>query len=125
MNFTDYASGVLLLGAGEGDARIRTSKSTNTGKLRRVTVQSAPQATTQAKANTEADTYLKSAQVERAIQSLSVINHPNASFGTFSPGDEIRVVGNAGWAELDTWVRIEKITYSPDLDTAELEVSVV
>lgn len=125
VNFTEYASGVLLLGAGEGDARIRTSKNTTTGKLRRVTVQSAPQATTKAKADKEASNYLKNAQAERSIQNLSVVNHPNAPFGTFSPGDEIRVIGDAGWVDLDTWVHIKKITYSPDLDTAELEVSVV
>lgn len=124
VKLTEYSSGVLLLGAGEGDKRIRDERHSNTGKLRRVTVQSAPQANTKAKAEKEAKNFLKEAQVERSIDQISVTNHSLAPFGTFAPGDEIRITGDAGWTALDTWVRILKITYS-DTDTAELEVTVV
>lgn len=125
VKLTDYASGCLLLGSGEGDKRIHSERHSNTGKLRKVTVQSAPQATTKAKAETEAKNFLKESQAERSIDQITVVNHPLAPFGTYSPGDEIHVAGDAGWADLDAFVRIRKITYSPDTDTAELEVTVV
>lgn len=125
VKFTEYASGVLVLGAGEGEKRVRKEKHSNTGGLRKVVVETAPQATSTAKADSEAKRFLKEAQLQRTIDQITVINHSLAPFGTFSPGDEIRVTGDAGWADLDTWVRIEKITYSPDTDTAELEVQVV
>lgn len=125
VKFTEYASGVLVLGAGEGEKRVRKEKHSNTGGLRKVVVEAAPQATSTAKADSEAKRFLKEAQAQRTIDQITVINHSLAPFGTFSPGDEIRVTGDAGWQDLDTWVRIEKITYSPDTDTAELEVQVV
>lgn len=125
VKFTEYASGVLVLGAGEGEKRVRKEKHSDTGGLRKVVVQAAPQATSTAKADSEAKRFLKEAQAQRTIDQITVINHSLAPFGTFSPGDEIRVTGDAGWADLDTWVRIKKITYSPDIDTADLEVTVV
>lgn len=125
VKFTEYSSGVLVLGAGEGDKRIRKEKHSTTGGLRKVVVQSAPQATSAAKADSEAKRFLKEAQAQRTIDQITVTNHSLAPFGTFGPGDEIRVTGDAGWADLDTWVRIEKITYSPDTDTADMEVTVV
>jgi len=125
VKFTEYSSGVLVLGAGEGDKRIRKEKHFTTGGLRKVVVQPAPQATSTAKADSEATRFLKEAQAERTIDQITVTNHSLAPFGTFGPGDEIRITGDAGWADLDTWVRIQKITYSPDTDTAELEVTVV
>lgn len=126
VTFTEYASGTILFGAGEGTQRIRSEKHKNTGKLRRVSVQTEPQATNKARADQAANAYLKAAQVERTIDRIQVVDHSLAPFGTFNPGDEIRIVGDSGWSEdLDIWVLINSISYSPDADSAELEVTLV
>ncbi|MGQ3385300.1 hypothetical protein [Glutamicibacter sp. TV12E] len=123
VSFTEYASGLILFGSGEGDKRIRTERHKNTGKLRRVTTQTEPQATSKAKADSAAETYLKSAQVARSVDRIQITDSSLAEFGTFKPGDEVRVIGSSGWSEdLDIWVLIKSINFSPDGGNAELEV---
>ena len=49
------------------------------------------------------------------VAEVRVFDHPLAPLHSWQPGDELRLVGDAGWAgELDQWVRVMSTTYEPD-----------
>lgn len=102
----DYASEVLVLGAGEGRAMVRATASGNPGRLRRAVV-------VQHKGYGRASSAARRARLEVSersaawvFNSLDVIDHKLAPYGSFRPGDVIYVTGDAGWAQIDSWVRV-------------------
>lgn len=122
----DYASSIMLYGAGEGSKRVVGVVSTPTGRLKRVSVQTNQALTNKVRAESTARNLLKDMSGERSIDSLTVIDHSLAPLGTFQPGDQIRVTGSAGWAnDLDLWVRILELTSTPDDNTITLKVVTV
>lgn len=106
----DYASEVTVLGAGEGRAMIRATATGNPGRLRRAVVVEHKDAKTTFRANFMASGSLARRTAEWVFDTLEIIDHPSAPYGSFGPGDEIHVVGDAGWIQLDHWVRIKEIT---------------
>lgn len=123
ISLDDYASEVLMFGAGEGSSRIRGHITAPTNRLRRVAVRTDQGITSKARAENAARPLLRDFSGDRSIDALTVNDHPLAPLGTFLPGDQIRVTGNAGWAQdIDMWVRIEELTSTPDSNTIELKV---
>ncbi|MFF5793673.1 hypothetical protein ACFY5D_16630 [Paeniglutamicibacter sp. NPDC012692] len=122
ISLDDYASEVLMFGAGEGSARVRGHLTTPTDRLRRVAVKTDQSITSTARAETVARPLLKELNGDRSIDSLTIIDHPLAPLGTFQPGDQIRVIGDAGWGDLDMWVRILELTSTPDNNSISLKV---
>lgn len=107
---TDYASEIMLLGAGDGSARIKSDRLTSsTGRLRRVHVATDKSLKSKSAATAAARPLLASFSPAQTIDSLEVIDHPSAPFGSFAPGDVIFVQGDAGWADLALWVRIHEV----------------
>lgn len=120
---TGYASEILLLGAGDGSARIKADRlTTPTDRLRRVHVATDKSLKSKTAANAAARPILASFNPTQTIESLEVIDHDSAPYGSYEPGDVIFVQGDAGWAELAMWVRINELAVNCDTGSMSLKV---
>lgn len=121
-----YASEVILFGAGEGRKKVNSGPITaKTGRLRRVHVATDKAISSKGAAVKAARPILDRLTGAYGIDSVEVVEHDAAPFGTFGPGDEIRVRGDAGWAELDMWVRINELTINCTTGAMSLRVETV
>ena len=121
----DYASEVMLLGAGEGSKQVKSvSNRADSNRLRRVSVLSDPGIPTASLAKAMTDNELRYRTGMPSVADMTVLDHPNAPFGTFDVGDSIFVQASNSWfADTDMWVRITSITYTPgEGETAKLTV---
>lgn len=120
----EYASEVIVLGAGEGRKMIHSPASRETGRLHRATVVADKQLTSQASALKAAEAELKARLGDADISELVVREHPHAPLGSFGIGDEILVHTRPGWSEgMDLWVRILAVTTHPSRDECTLAVA--
>lgn len=110
LNERDYASEVLVLGAGEGRAMVRATTTGNPGRVRRAVVVERKDLTKTAAASIASKAAIAARKAEWDFDSLQVLDHELAPYGSFRAGDQIPVVGDAGWKQLDTWVRVLDIT---------------
>lgn len=106
----DYASEVLMLGAGEGRKMVSALLSEPTGRLRRVAVRTDKSLRSVTRAKNAARPVLRQLTGEYSIDTLEVIDHDLAPYSTYDVSDEIRVFGDAGWIQMDRWVRIVEIS---------------
>lgn len=120
-----YASEVRVFGAGEGRKKVTSGdlKTTATGRLRRVHTVNDPAIRSKTGAQTAARPLLARLGASDTPDTLDVIEHSSAPFGTFGPGDTIYVSGDAGWAQLDQWVRIQSMTFNCSSGALQLKVS--
>jgi hypothetical protein len=105
----DYASEAVVLGAGEGRAMVRATASGNPGRLRRAVVIQRKDIKANAPASAVARAEVAKRSAVWTFDSLDVSDHPFAPYGSFRPGDIVHVLGDAGWIQLDHWVRIQSI----------------
>lgn len=120
----DYASEVLVLGAGEGRAMMRAEdNSVARSRLGRDVVVMDKTITTPNGARTRAAAEAKARSGGPEISELTVLNHPHAALGTYSVGDDIYVETAPGWSGvLGMWLKILSITISPDSQESVLAV---
>ncbi|MGH3499968.1 MAG: hypothetical protein ACRDQA_03550 [Nocardioidaceae bacterium] len=116
----DYANDVLVLGAGEGRRMARGESGQRDGNLRRVKTVTDKSIHVSKRAHAYARELLAAALPMPQVASCVVVDHPNAPFGSFAPGDDVLVHARVGWADLDMWHRITEITMHPDDGTQEL-----
>lgn len=111
-----YASGTMVLGAGDGAAMIKSIQeppSRPGNRLRRIavviddTIKSKKRAEARARAENQWRSRIDD------IDSVVVRDHPNARLGAAKVGDEIRIEGQGDWRDVDIWVRILAISYQP------------
>lgn len=111
-----YASGVLVLGAGEG-ASMKRSFVPRAGesRLRRVYVQSDTtlKSTTATTARGQQLLPLLTGEVD--ITELVIRDHHHAPVGAWREGDEILVQTDSPWGDTQMWVRILSTTFSPEV----------
>lgn len=105
----DYASEAVVLGAGEGRAMVRATATGNPGRVRRAVVIQRKDIRASAVAAGVARAEVAKRSAAWTFDSLDVTDHPFAPYGSFRPGDIVHVSGNAGWIQLDHWVRIQSI----------------
>jgi len=113
----DYASEVIVLGAGEGNKMVRTSvPRTNEPRLRRPVIVSDKSLRTPQQVSTRARLELTLRLGLPEIADIKVIDHPNAPLGSVRPGDEIFLqTGPEGWqGDLGFWARVLEVTVRPD-----------
>lgn len=111
-----YASGTLVLGAGEGAAMVHALRESVTrpgGRLRRVAVVADDTIKSKKKAVTRADQENQWRRRLDDFDSIIVQDHPHAPLGAAKVGDEIRVEGQGDWVDVDMWVRILAISFQP------------
>lgn len=110
----DYASDVLALGAGEGKAMVRAAVHRDGPGLRRVHVYTDKTARSTTTLANAARRELDRLTGRGRLTTLTVADHPHARLGSFDVGDEIPIVGRAGWADLDTWGRVVELVIEPE-----------
>lgn len=119
----EFATEVWLLGAGEGSKMVRGIAVRETDRLRRPVVISDETVSSAKRARQIAEAELAHRLGAEGVESIEVIEHPNAPVGSWQVGDEIRIQGGgSGWAGgLDLWVRVLDFTYAT-ADRATLTV---
>jgi len=122
----DYASEVIVLGAGEGNKMVRASvpRTTET-RLRRPVIVSDKSLRTPQQVSTRARLELDLRRGIPEIAEIKVIDHPNAPLGAVMPGDEIFLqTGPEGWqGDLGFWARVLEVTVRPD-DPGSITLSI-
>ena len=121
LDLADYASDVIVLGAGSGEAQLRAAATRDTGRLRRVVVVPAKDLTRQEQLTARAHEEIVRRTARVTTTTVTILEHPNAPLGQITPGDSIHLTGDAGWAQFDHWARIHSITEYGN-DTATVEV---
>lgn len=120
---SEYASVVLVLGAGEGRAMLNAAASKDRGRLRRTAVVERKDLTKLDRVQTEARREVAWRDAEWSFESLSLVDHPMCPYGSFDVGDYLYLTGDAGWAKLDQWVRVTEIAV--DCVTGNIDLKVV
>lgn len=112
-----YASGTLVLGAGEGASMIKSLREPPTrpgNRLRRVAVVVDDSIKSLKRANKRADQENQWRARLDDVDSVVVRDHPHARLGAAKVGDEIRIEGQGDWVGVDMWVRILSIAFQPE-----------
>jgi hypothetical protein len=119
----DFANQVLGLGNGEGRDMVHGLVAANDGRLRRVAVETDKSRMTAKDVTAFARRQLGIRQGVLDVTELVARNHPHAPIGSWSVGDEIRLMGRVGWIDVDLWVRVTSYTIDPAAsDNATLTV---
>lgn len=124
----DYASEILALGSGEGSAMVHAvAQASRRDRLRRVRVVSDKSMQSKKRALAIAEAELRLSQGVPQITEVKIRDHPNAVFGTWDVGDEIRVDSRSvPWVgDFSQWVRVVSQTWDTDRDEMTLTVQKV
>ena len=115
----DFAQVVIAMGSGEGRSRYRAIDAVRDGRLRMENVLDLPDT----RGN---DVLARRARAERtwrqtkgAIDTITVIDHPAARFGSWQVGDDVLVSVHDEWTDFDGWMRITGWRAQPDGDNGE------
>lgn len=123
----EYATAIILLGAGEGRLMCRglsVDEGPPAGRLRRVLTLEDKSLTDNVTADRAATRERNRRRGDPDFTSLIVNDHPNAPLGSYDVGDEIQVLTAGGWHDqLDLWVRILSIQTDPELMKETLTVT--
>lgn len=112
----EFATGVMVLGAGEGASGIKSLHETPRkpgDPLRRIAI--VQDDTIKSRKNADARSKAE-AQWRKELDDITefiVVNHPDAPLGAAEPGDTIWVSGRTDWGDIGMWVRILSIGYEP------------
>ncbi|WP_420733181.1 hypothetical protein [Brevibacterium luteolum] len=120
----EWASHIIVLGTGEGRAMMHHIDTTPpTGRLARYAVITDKALATPSQVKARAAAELKARQGGPDITELKVLDHPNARFGSYEPGDDIYITTKPGWHDsISAWVKILAVTITPDQTTTTLTV---
>jgi hypothetical protein len=103
----DFANAVVGLGAGEGKGAVRRATAVSDGRLRRTRVLSQKAVTQTSRLDAMIRDELQRRQAAMTIESIQVVDHPNALIGSWDIGDDILVTGTIPWlGEIELWHRI-------------------
>lgn len=120
----EFATEILVLGAGEGAAMVRGSYSGPRPGVRRVKVVQDQTLKTVAAANARAKVEWQKAQSIRDITDITLFDHPHSPIGSVAVGDELYLEGRVDWIEIGMWVRVTSRTIRPaDLSAVQLTVT--
>lgn len=122
----NYASDVIVIGAGTGPSAVRAISSGRIGLLRKTSVLQNQEIANHSRAQAIADfEYRRLAASRFLIENITVdTTHPNAPWGSFTCGDDILVEANAGYAgPIQAWYRITSYSYDPYGQVATLHLA--
>ncbi|GGW95317.1 hypothetical protein [Streptomyces noursei] len=111
----DYANEVVVLGKGEGRQMARAQVHRYDGRLRRVATVTDKTLSGDKSLRTRGEQELAGRTHALQIPMIQIIDHPNAAFGAWSLGDDIRVQVHVPWVgDVDVWHRIVSDEISAD-----------
>ncbi|MFD7505374.1 hypothetical protein [Streptomyces sp. NPDC059850] len=103
----DYANEAIALGKGEGKKMKRAQVHRYDGRLRRVATVTDKTLSSDKALRTRGEKELAGRTQALQIPAIQIWNHPNARFGSWSLGDDIRVQVEVPWVgDIDVWHRI-------------------
>ncbi|MCX5182661.1 hypothetical protein [Streptomyces sp. NBC_00268] len=104
----DYANEAIVLGKGEGKKMKRAQVyRPRDGRLRRVATVTDKTLSSEKALRTRGDKELAGRTANLQIPAIQIWDHPNARFGSWSLGDDIRVQVHVPWVgDVDVWHRI-------------------
>ncbi|MEU7228941.1 hypothetical protein [Streptomyces chrestomyceticus] len=103
----DFANEVVVLGKGEGRKMARHQVHRFDGRLRRVATVTDKTLSTAAALRKRGEAELRGRTQALVIPAIQIRDHPNAHFGSWSLGDDIRVQVHLPWTgDVDVWHRI-------------------
>lgn len=119
----EYASTILGLGAGEGSAmkRAMVYRSDET-RIRRATVFESKASRTSAAINLAAQAELRARLALDEVTEITAMPDHVEDLLAVQPGDEVRLVGDTPFREVDMWVRVMSRTRTPESGTLEFTV---
>lgn len=109
-----FATGTMVLGAGEGAAMVKSIRERRSSRLRRIAVVVDDRIKSKTRAEKRADAENQWRARLDEVTSVSVVDHPAARLGSVKPGDEIYLKGRTGWTNLGMWVRVLGISIQPE-----------
>lgn len=122
-SYENYASEVIVLGAGEGRAMVRGVASSVPKRLYRPKVVVSKGIGRQTTADSSAARLLKMMNGEETIEDITVLDHPHAPIGSYSVGDTIKVETEEGWNSSGEFIcRILSITMRPESNLVDISV---
>ena len=122
----DYANEVLCLGSGEATKMRRGTATVKTDRLRRAVVLADKSQRSNAAAEKAANAELKNRAGDPDITEITIMQHPNAEFNTWSLGDEILVTTPETWVKkMHMWCRVVSESWDCDKDTLKLTLKKV
>ena len=110
----DWASDVILLGAGTGPSMLRVQSAHRRGRLRRPKVITESSIRVKSTGQRLVDRELQARNARDKVSTIRVWDSPHAQFGDVQVGDEILLEGRLDWKTIEIWNRVESISYSPD-----------
>lgn len=103
----DYANEILGIGAGEGRSVVHRSTAVRDGRLRRVAVYTDKAVRNDGRLDSLIRDELENRSGLLDIDSIDVIDHPNAPIGSWELGDDVLVSADVPWlGEVDLWCRV-------------------
>lgn len=103
----DFANEVVGLGAGEGKGALRRTTAVRDGRLRRTAVLKAKDVKKASRMDALIRDELTVRLGELHIDSVEVLDHPNASIGSWSVGDDVLIEAQLPWlGDVALWCRI-------------------
>ena len=118
-----YANNIIGLGAGQGRKTLRTSIELDDNRIRRTLVYTDQTIKSAARLQSRILKVAASVKVLDTPTTVVVINHDNARFGTFIPGDDILIRLASGWRNAQIWARITAMTQDPTTNQMTLTLA--
>ena len=111
----DYASAVLVRGAGQGATMNRSlvTRAAET-RLRRIHIHTDNTLKSVSATQTRGKQYLPMLAGSPEVTSFVVRDHPHAPLGSWREGDEVELSTDSAWGSTSLWVRILSTTISPE-----------
>ncbi|MGG7574080.1 hypothetical protein [Streptomyces sirii] len=111
----DYANEAVVLGKGEGRKMKRAQVHRYDGRLRRVTTVTDKTLASDKALRTRGERELAGRTQALQIPAIQIVDHPNARFGSWALGDDIRTQVHVPWVgDVDVWHRIISDEISAD-----------
>ncbi|MEU8911803.1 hypothetical protein [Streptomyces nigrescens] len=111
----DYANEAVVLGKGEGRKMKRAQVHRYDGRLRRVATVTDKTLASDKALRTRGERELAGRTQALQIPAIQIVDHPNARFGSWALGDDIRIQVHVPWVgDVDVWHRIVSDEISAD-----------
>lgn len=112
----DYANEVIVLGKGEGQKMKRAQIAKwDRRRLRRVATVTDKTLSSSEALRKRGEAELNGRTADLQIPAIQIVDHPNARFGSWALGDDIRVQVHVPWVgDIDVWHRIVSDEISAD-----------
>lgn len=103
----DFANEVVGIGSGEGKGALRRTTAVRDGRLRRTAVVKGKRVAVASRLDAMIRDELRVRQGELRIDSVDVVNHPNAPIGSWAVGDDVLIQAELPWlGDVSLWCRI-------------------